>query len=188
MKETQKKNLTRVLVAGSVLGGIALVASSFRRNKPLETVQKVDLSRYLGKWYEIAAFPARFEKNCTCTTAEYTLNDDGTIRVDNRCYNAKKEKWEKASGKAIVQDETTNAQLAVQFFWPFKGDYFIIALADDYSYALVGEPTRKYLWILSRLPQLSEGTFDQLTAIATEKGFDVSKLRRTEQKNCLPQS
>lgn len=184
MKESQKKDLARVLLAGSVLGGIALIASALKGTKTLKTVEHVNIKRYMGKWYEIASFPARFQKNCTCTTAEYTLNDDGTVLVDNRCYNARKDKWEGATATGFVKNTTTNAQLAVQFFWPFKGDYYIIALADDYSYALVGEPSRKYLWILSRTPQLSPATYDRLTTIATQKGFDVRKLKTTKQKNC----
>lgn len=186
MKESQKKDLTRALLAGSVLGGIALLALTLKgaKGKVLKTVDHVDIKRYMGKWHEIASFPARFQRNCRCTTAEYTLNDDGTVTVDNRCYNAKKEKWEGIKGTASVQDTTTNAQLSVQFFWPFKGDYYIIALADDYSYALVGEPSREYLWILSRTPQLVQATYDQLTTIATQKGFDVGKLKMTQQKGC----
>lgn len=188
MKDGQKQNIKRMLIAGSVLGGIALLRSALKSTKPLETVDRVDIGRYMGKWYEIAAFPARFEKNCTCTTAEYTLNDEGTVLVDNRCYNTKKKKWEGATATGFVEDTTTNAQLSVQFFWPFKGDYYIIALADDYSYAMVGEPGRKYLWILSRTPQISKATYDRLTNIATEKGFDVRKLEMTPQKNCAPQT
>lgn len=186
MKENQKKDLTRALLAGSVLGGIALLALTLKgtKGKILKTVDRVDIKRYMGKWHEIASFPARFQRNCTCTTAEYTLNDDGTVLVDNRCYNAKKDKWEGVKGTAWVQDTTTNAQLAVQFFWPFKGDYYIIALADDYSYALVGEPSREYLWILSRTPQLAQASYDRLTTIATQKGFDVRKLKMTQQKGC----
>lgn len=186
MKENQKKDLTRALLAGSVLGGIALLALTLKgtKGKILKTVDRVDIKRYMGKWHEIASFPARFQRNCTCTTAEYTLNDDGTVLVDNRCYNAKKDKWEGVKGTASVQDTTTNAQLAVQFFWPFKGDYYIIALADDYSYALVGEPSREYLWILSRTPQLAQASYDRLTTIATQKGFDVRKLKMTQQKGC----
>lgn len=187
LKESQNKDLTRLLLAGSVLGGIALVASTLKSDKLLKTVEYVDMERYMGKWYEIASFPARFQKNCTCTTAEYTLNDDGTVLVNNRCYNAKKDKWEGATATAFVENTDTNAQLAVQFFWPFKGDYYIIALADDYSYALVGEPSRKYLWILSRTPQLSQATYDRLTTIAAQKGFDVRKLNMTKQKKCVRQ-
>jgi apolipoprotein D and lipocalin family protein len=188
MNESQKQDMKRVLLAGSVLGGLALIASILKREKPLKTVDKVDVKRYMGKWYEIAAFPMRFERNCTCTTAEYTLNDDGTVLVDNRCFNAKKKKWEGATATGFVQDTTTNAQLAVQFFWPFKGDYYIIALADDYSYAMVGAPSRKYLWILSRTPRMSEATYDRLTRIAAENGFDVRKLEMTKQKNCKSQN
>ena len=187
MKEKQKQDLTRALIAGSVLGGLALVATTMRKTKTLKTVAHVDIERYMGKWYEIASFPARFERNCTCTTAEYTLNDDGTVLVDNRCYNAKKDKWQGATATGFVKDMTTNAQLAGQLCWRFKGDCYIIDLADDYSYALVGEPSREYLWILSRTPQLSQVTYDRLTTIATQKGFDVRKLKMTKQKNCAQQ-
>ena len=173
------------LAAGSLAGAAAYMLISFRSDKPLETVPRVNLKKYVGKWYEIARFPASFEKNCTCTTAEYTINDDGTVAVDNRCFNAKEKKWEQATGKAFVRNEDTNAELAVQFFWPFKGDYYIIALADDYSYAMVGTPSREYLWILSRKPELPQSTFEKLTVIATKKGFDLSRLRRTKQNNCV---
>ena len=186
MKEKQKDGFLLSLAAGSLAGVVAYMFTSFRSDKPLETVPHVDLKKYVGKWYEIARFPASFEKDCTCTTAQYTIDDDGTVAVDNRCYNTKKRKWEGAKGKAFVRNEDTNAELGVQFFWPFKGDYYIIALADDYSYAMVGAPSRNYLWILSRKRELPQSTFEKLTAIAVKKDFDVSRLRRTKQNNCEP--
>ncbi len=186
MKDKQKKDFLISVAAGSLAGVVAYMLSSFEEDEPLETVRHVDLKKYVGKWYEIARFPAPFEKNCTCTTAEYTINDDGTVAVDNRCYNVKKKKWQRATGKAFVRNEDTNAELGVQFFWPFKGDYYIIALADDYSYAMVGAPSRDYLWILSRKREMPQSTFDKLTAIATSKGFDVGRLQRTKQHNCEP--
>lgn len=186
MSKKQTNNFLLSLAAGSLAGAAAYLIASSGSDEPLETVPHVNLKRYVGKWYEIASFPAPFQKHCTCTTAEYTIEDDGTVTVDNRCYNAKKGKWEGVKGKAFVRNENTNAQLAVQFFWPLKGDYYIIALADDYSYALVGEPSRDYLWVLSRKREMPQSTFEKLTAVATKKGFDVSRLRRTKQNNCAP--
>ena len=111
-----------------------MVLFSACSNKPLETVQKVDVKRYMGKWYEIASFPQRFQKGCSCTVAEYTLNENGTVKVDNSCtaYGKKKQ----SIGKAKVVDKETNAKLKVSFFRPFWGKYWIIDLADDYSYAV----------------------------------------------------
>ncbi|GAB2768211.1 lipocalin family protein [Rhabdobacter roseus] len=178
----------RLLWLGAMLGGVLYFASSCKSSKKLKTVDRVDLNRYTGKWYEIASFPARFQRNCACTTAEYSSNEDGTIRVLNRCYNTKKQKWEKATAKAFVRDKASNAELAVQFFWPFKGDYYIIDLANDYSHALVGTPDRKYLWVLSRTPQLTRTVYDELLAKATQLGFDVTQIQRTEQSTCTEEN
>ena len=151
---------------------------------PLETVPEVDLERYAGKWYEIASIPTSFQKGCHCTTAEYELKD-GYVRVINTCRkNSVEGEIDRAKGKAFVVDGSNNAQLKVQFFWPFRGDYYIIDLAEDYSYALVGSPSRDYLWILSRTRTLPQDTIDQLKATAQQKGFDPNRLRFTEQANC----
>lgn len=150
--------------------------------KPLETVQQVDIKKYMGRWYEIASFPQRFQKGCTCTTAEYTLNENGTVKVDNSCtaYGKKKE----SIGIAKVVDKETNAKLKVSFFRPFWGKYWIIDLADDYSYAVVGHPNRKYLWILSRTPEMDKEVYDGILQRVTAKGFDTSMLQVTKQKAC----
>lgn len=147
--------------------------------KPLQTVQRVDVERYMGKWYEIASFPQSFQKGCSCTVAEYSLNEDGTVKVDNSCNVAGKKK--QSIGKAKVVDKQSNAKLKVTFFWPFWGKYWIIDLADDYSYAVVGHPNRKYLWILSRTPQMDKQQYDGIVARTKAKGFDVTKLNVTEQ-------
>lgn len=147
--------------------------------KPLQTVQRVDVERYMGKWYEIASFPQSFQKGCSCTVAEYSLNEDGTVKVDNSCNVAGKKK--QSIGKAKVVDKQSNAKLKVTFFWPFWGKYWIIDLADDYSYAVVGHPNRKYLWILSRTPQMDKQQYDEIVARTKAKGFDVTKLNVTEQ-------
>lgn len=153
--------------------------NSYSQQAELQTVPYVDVNKYVGKWYEIASFPQRFQKGCNCTTAEYSLNKDGSIKVENRCMKDGKEKI--ATAKAKVKDKRTNAKLSVQFFWPFKGKYWIIDLADDYSYAVVGHPNRKYLWILSRRPQMSENTYKEIVARVQQKGFDITKLNKTSQ-------
>lgn len=150
----------------------------------LETVAKVDLAKYAGEWYEIASFPQRFQKGCHGTTATYTLTDKNYIVVENRCRKDSingKESYIK--GKAFVESGTGNSKLKVQFFWPFKGKYWIIDLANDYSFAVVGHPNREYLWILSRAPNMNETTYQEIISRIKEKNFDVSKLRKTTQSN-----
>jgi len=151
---------------------------------PVETVKAVDLSRYTGKWFEIAAFPQRFQKGCHCTTAEYELTAKGTVRVVNTCRRGGADgKVSRAKAKAWVVPNSGNARLKVQFFWPFKGNYWIIDLADDYSFAVVGDPTRKYLWILSRTPQMSETDYMAAVAAAEAQGYEASRLVRTPQRS-----
>jgi len=146
----------------------------------LAVVPYVDLKRYLGKWYEIAHLPARFQKDCTDTTATYTLADDGSISVLNEC--RRNGKVRRAKGKAKVVDKTSGAKLKVTFFWPFSADYWIIDLGTDYEYAVVGTPNRKYLWILSRTPQMDDDLLAQLLESVKSKGFDVNKLIKTSHK------
>lgn len=151
-------------------------------SQTLETVPYVDLKKYAGKWYEIASFPQRFQKGCYCTTADYTITDKGYVIVENKCNkDSINGKQSSVKGKAFVVENTGNAKLKVQFFWPFKGKYWIIDLADDYSYAVVGHPSRDYLWILSRTPSMDDITYNQITLRLKEKGFDITKLKRTKQ-------
>jgi apolipoprotein D and lipocalin family protein len=140
-------------------------------------VPHVELEKYLGKWYEIAHLPAKFQDGCSDTTATYTLSEDGSISVLNECVRNGKVK--QAKGKAKVVDKNTGAKLKVTFFWPFYGDYWIIKLGNDYDYAVVGTPNRKYLWILSRTPQMDDKLFSQLIEFVKSKGFNVENLIRT---------
>ncbi|MEE4198803.1 MAG: lipocalin family protein [Bacteroidales bacterium] len=165
---------------------MALTFFSFACNKnlvPLETVPRVDLKKYMGKWYEIATIPQKFQKGCVCTTAEYTLTDKGYVNVVNSC---RKEtpcgQVNKIEGKAFIDKKGNGAKLKVQFFWPFKGKYWIIQLADDYSWAVVGHPNRKYLWILSRTPQMKDETYQDILKRLNEQRYDPSLLIRTNQK------
>ncbi len=143
----------------------------------LEVVPHVELKKYLGKWYEIARLPARFQEGCTDTTATYSLSDDGSISVLNECIRNGKVK--RAKGKAKVVDKISGAKLKVTFFWPFYGDYWIINLGKDYDYAVVGTPNRKNLWILSRTPQMDDKLFSQLIESVKSKGFNVNHLIKT---------
>ena len=148
----------------------------------LETVKAVDLKRYAGKWYEIASFPQRFQKGCHCTTAEYTLTDKGYVIVENRCNrDSINGRLSYIKGKALVEKNSANTKLNVRFFWPFTGKYWIIDLADDYTYAVVSHPNRKYLWILSRTPAMEEMRYTQIINRLKEKGFDLAKLTKTVQ-------
>ncbi len=148
---------------------------------PLATVSEVDLDRYLGTWYEIARYDAPFQKGCTATTATYSLRDDGLIRVDNRCHVDRPDgALREAEGKARVVDETTGAKLEVTFFWPFWADYWVIGLDPGYGWAVVGEPGRKYLWILSRTPTLPDTTLAHVLRLVGDRGYDPALLLFTE--------
>jgi apolipoprotein D and lipocalin family protein len=140
-------------------------------------VPHVELKKYLGKWYEVAHLPARFQEGCSDTTATYTLSEDGSISVLNECRRNGKVK--RAKGKAKVVDKNSGAKLKVTFFWPFYGDYWIINLGDNYDYAVVGTPNRKYLWILSRTPQMDDKLFSRLKDFGKSKGFGIENLIRT---------
>lgn len=139
-------------------------------------VSPFDKDKYLGKWYEIARKDFKYERHLDNTTAEYALNDNGTIRVDNQGYDTKKKKWRQAIGKAkFVNDENT-AKLKVSFFGPFYSGYNVIAIDDAYRYALVAGKNTKYLWILSRTTELPAPVKDQYLSLAQEIEYDTSDL------------
>ena len=149
----------------------------------LKTVEYVDIPKYMGTWYEIAKFPQWFEKGLVGVTANYSLLPTGKVRVLNSGYkNDFSGKLKTAKGKARVFDKKTNAKLKVSFFWPFAGDYWIIELGKDYEYVIVGEQTRKYLWILARNPVMDETVYNDILKRTAQKGFDVSKLEKNLQK------
>jgi apolipoprotein D and lipocalin family protein len=162
--------------------GCAASTTERLRLPPLETVAHVDLQRYLGTWYEIANFPQSFQRGCTATTATYTLRADGDIDVLNRCRKGALDGKEKsAHGRARVVDGATHAKLKVSFFRPFWGDYWIIDLADDYSYAVVGHPGRDYLWILARTPAMDDATYRGIVSRLESQHYETSRLVRTSQ-------
>ena len=147
---------------------------------PVFSVPSVDLTRYSGKWFEIASFPMFFQRHCIAdTTAEYAPAPDGAISVHNRCRTDSG--FDDATGKATVVEGFGNSRLKVSFFWPFKADYWVLGLDPEYRWAVVGNPNRKYLWLLSRTPQLPPALLEAALASATAQGFDLSQLRYTVQ-------
>ena len=148
----------------------------------LKTAPYVDLNRYLGRWYEISAIELWFERDCYGVTANYSLNDDGSVNVINTCRKGSLQGEEKiANGKAKVVDKESNSKLKVSFFWPFAGDYWIIELGENYEYAVVGSPDRESLWILSRTPTMSADVYAGILDRLSARAFDVSRLRKMEQ-------
>lgn len=139
-------------------------------------VKSFDKQKYLGKWYEIARIDFKFERNLNNTTAEYSLNKNGSIRVENRGYNIKKEKWTKAVGKAKFVKEDDIAMLKVSFFGPFYAGYNVIAIDPNYTYALVAGKNLKFLWILSRDTTIPDEIKTQYLKIAEEIGYNTSNL------------
>ena len=171
------KHLKTFAIMASVL-----TLFSCKSNADLATVPELDITKYAGLWYEIARLPNSFEKGLDCTTANYTLLDNGKIEVKNKGRKTEKEnKISDIKGTAWVPDPAHPAQLKVRFFWPFAGDYWVIALGDNYEYALVGAPNRKYLWILGREKTMDEATYTKLVTLAKEKGFETSNLERINQ-------
>jgi apolipoprotein D and lipocalin family protein len=155
----------------------------------LQTVPSVDLGRYSGRWYEVARYPNRFQEACLSdVTAEYVIRDANSLSVVNRC-TTESGQTDKVVGIARVTDPQTNAKLEVRFapawlaWLPFVwGDYWIIDLAKNYTYAVVGEPSRRYLWILARKPRLSHGVHATITARLKAQGYDARRLIRTRHR------
>ena len=148
---------------------------------PLTTVEHVDLDRYVGEWYEIARYPNRFEKDCASdVTAVYSPLKQGKIHVVNSC----KERTgaiKESNGYAKISDPRSNAKLKVTFFRPFQGNYWIIDLDPDYRYAVVSEPKREYLWILSRTPRMDATLYDDLIHRVASNGYDTALIKKTLQ-------
>jgi apolipoprotein D and lipocalin family protein len=144
--------------------------------KGARAVQPFDKNRYLGKWYEIARFDFKFEKNLSNVTATYSLNHNGSIKVDNKGYNYKKKEWKESVGKAKFVNSEDEARLKVSFFGPFYAGYNVIAIDDNYQHALVAGNNLNYLWILSRTATIPEAVKNDYLAKAKQLGYDTSEL------------
>lgn len=180
-----KRTLPLVLLAGIAL---ALGACATLQRGPVgnaavpQPAKPVDLNRYLGRWYELARYEAGFQKDCEAVTADYSLRDDGLIGVLNRCrQGAVDGPVKQAEARARIVEGSENAKLKVSFFGPFYvGDYWVLDHADDYSWSIVGEPSGRYLWLLSREARPSAETRDALNARVRDLGYDLSLLRETQ--------
>ena len=148
-------------------------------------VKELDVQKYLGTWYEIARYDHSFERGLVGVTANYSMRDDGKIRVINSGYkNSLDDKFSQVVGKAKIPDPVNEpAKLKVSFFLFFYGDYYIMELDKDYQWAVIGSSSEKYLWILSRSKQMSPGLYAELLERLTKRGYDISKLISVEQKN-----
>ena len=170
--------IKRLLLAGASLFALPAALAT---TQPPATVASLDLPRYMGRWYEIASFPNRFQRGCRCTQADYHL-EQGIMRIRNACYRYQETTLDVAHGKAWPVPDSGNSRLKVRFFWPFTGDYWVLYVSPSYRTALVGSPDRDYLWILSRTRTIKKATYQRLLRIAKVKGFDTSKLNKTDQR------
>lgn len=161
-------------ILGAALIAASVGCTSQKGNIDYSTVTNLDLDRYMGRWYEIARFDHRFERNLEECEAVYKKMPEGKISVENSGVNSITGKRKTSYGKAHAGKAP--GQLRVSFFWVFYSDYNILALDENYQWSLVGSSTPDYLWILSRTPQLPQQTLDHILRIARHRGYDVSKL------------
>lgn len=177
------RTTTRALAGAGIaaLGLAAFAALRARARHPVgnrnvpQPAKSVDLQKYIGRWYEIARYEQRFERGCEAATADYSLREDGRVDVLNRC-RKENGRSKEARGVARIVDPLTGAKLKVSFLGPFYGDYWILDRADDYGWSIVGEPSGRYLWLLSRDPHLSKDQLEALVNRVSRMGYDASML------------
>ena len=180
--------LAKIAVGGVVLIGLGMATMAYAKNKPLHTVEKVELDKYLGVWYEVARKPMYFQNKCDRdVSATYTLNENGNIGVDNRCYT-KDGQLNQSIGEAFIQNAPFNTKLKVSFLpesvrWlPVgRGDYWVLKIDDAYQTVLVGEPRRRYLWVLSRSAQPDQAIVKEYLDYAQSIGYDIGDVIHTKQ-------
>lgn len=180
--------LAKIAVGGAVLIGLGMATMAYAKNKPLHTIEKVELDKYLGVWYEVARKPMYFQNKCDRdVSATYTLNENGNIGVDNRCYT-KDGQLNQSVGEAFIQNAPFNTKLKVSFLpesvrWlPVgRGDYWVLKIDDAYQTVLVGEPRRRYLWVLSRSAQPDQAVVKEYLDYAQSIGYDIGDVIHTKQ-------
>jgi apolipoprotein D and lipocalin family protein len=185
MSDQRSRLLLKIVIVIIAVMALGLLFSGCVKSSgvpPLKTVAHVDLGRYIGTWHEIARYPNSFQKGCTGSTATYTLREDGEIDVVNRCRDDSDGSLREAKGRAWVVDPTSNARLKVSFFWPFRGDYWIVDLGSDYEFAVVGAPSRKYLWVLSRTPHMDDDVFNGIMERIEQLGFERDRVVKSAQQ------
>jgi apolipoprotein D and lipocalin family protein len=160
-----------------LIGLILVLTGCVGIPEDIKPVDNFEIEKYLGRWYEIARLDHSFERGLTRVTADYSLRDDGGVRVLNRGYSEKEKTWKEAEGKAYFVQGRDIGYLKVSFFGPFYGSYVVFELDhDNYQYALVCGPNKSYFWILARRPEIEQELKDSLIAKAARMGFDTGKL------------
>lgn len=173
-----------ILPAILVSGGLALLILNgchVKRPRNLEVVQDFDIEKYAGKWYEIARFDFKHEKHLSHVTANYSLNADGSVKVENKGYNYVKKEWETATGVAKFNGDKSEGALKVSFFRPFYSGYNVVLMDPDYENALVFGENKRYIWFLSRNKAMPQATKQKFMDKAREYGYDMKKLVWTKQ-------
>ncbi|WP_035477379.1 lipocalin family protein [Aliagarivorans taiwanensis] len=164
---------TKLLVLASLFGLTACLGMP----NSVKPVTDFELDNYLGTWYEVARLDHSFERGLSQVSAEYSLRDDGGVRVINRGYSAEKGEWKEAEGKAYFVQDSQTGYLKVSFFGPFYGSYVVFELdKEDYQYAFISGPDTDYLWLLARTPSVDPALIERFTTMARDKGFDTSQL------------
>ena len=171
LKNPSKQTLFILLLLTALVSGCTGIPQG------VEPVRPFDVQRYKGEWFEIMRLDHSFERGLTNVTATYTLRDDGSVSVLNRGFDRKNCRWNEADGRAVFQGDRDTASLSVTFFWPFAGGYHVFALdQQDYGWAMIAGPSRDYLWILARQPNLSADIRNRLVDHARGRGFPVDDL------------
>lgn len=169
------------------VGALALYRAAQQTGAPrgVQPIQRFDLQRYLGRWYEVARIDHGFERGLSNATADYSLRPDGRIEVTNRGYHPPSRRWREAQGVAVPIGDADTAHLAVRFFWPLRASYIVFGLDEAYQHALVSGASHDYLWLLSRTPQLRPSVRARLLEQARAAGFDTGRLLWVDQRRNL---
>ncbi len=175
--------MTRLHKTIFLLGGYVLLSGCQASLPPLETVDRVDLQRFMGDWYVIANIPTFVEKGAYNAVESYRLDDDGTIATTftfrKNAFDGPKKEYHP---RGFVRNKETNAEWGMQFIWPIKGDYRIIYLAEDYSVTIIGRNKRDYVWLMARSPQINPDEYRKAVEFIEAAGYDISELQRVPQQ------
>jgi apolipoprotein D and lipocalin family protein len=158
------------------IGSATCVAAKASVPTPVQSVAMVDQSRFMGRWYQIARLPNRFQKGCSESYTDFSPRDDGQIDIINSCRNEKDGSLRKTKGEAWVADPANNGRLKVSFLWPLRSDYWIIGLGQEYQYSIVASPNRKYLWILSRTAAMNDDLYASIMMDVERQGFATKNI------------
>lgn len=164
---------------------LLLLSGCVGKPNKVQPVQNFELDRYLGQWYEVARLDHSFERGLSNVSAEYSLRDDGGVKVLNRGYSQQDQTWSEAEGKAYFVESSDQGYLKVSFFGPFYGSYIVFELDEEYQYAFVSGPDTDYLWLLARTPQVAPDVLEQFKMMSQERGFNTEALIYVDHSHSL---